>query len=91
MIFQPQSLLPTVGSMGMPPTAAAAQLPAAGSMQQPAAPQPAPAPALPARPPAQLQATPSNLSLDHLLMLANLTNPATDWSNPPLSSSPGMY
>ncbi|BDA44646.1 hypothetical protein COCOBI_06-1230 [Coccomyxa sp. Obi] len=88
MIFQPPSLLPTVGSLGMgmtPPAAAA--LPAAGSMQQPP---PAPQPQQPARPPAQLQATPSNLSLDHLLMLANLTNSATDWSSTPLSSSPGM-
>lgn len=33
------------------------------------------------------QGTPSNLSLDHLLMLANLTNNATDWAAHPPSSA----
>ena len=77
MIFQPQTLM-RAGSVpigaGGPPAAPPA-----------AAPLPPPPVALPPRPPSQ--GTPSNLSLDHLLMLANLTNSATDWTVPPLSTS----
>jgi hypothetical protein len=77
MIFQPQILM-TAGSLGVGAGAPAGGAPpAAAPMPPPVAPPP--------RPPSQ--ATPSNLSLDHLLMLANLTNSAADWTAPPLSTS----
>ncbi len=78
VIFQPQNLM-GAGSMSV-----GAAAPAGGAVPAVAAMPPPP----PARPP-QLpsQATPSNLSLDHLLMLANLTNSAADWTTPALNSA----